>query len=176
MSGTSCLQISFIFNVCRCRLLRKSGHLVRKLPIDFYCCHWQQLLNVKMILGDQDLFFCDFFFFWLIFLLLLFLTFCWIFFILLMKGQLLKEEEKYFFWACLWLSLPPASPSSFLPLFWLHCYAAVEFKQAQRGFIAKYRIFCFFWQVCLLSPRAPYVLFWLENYWSVYCEEELGCN
>lgn len=74
-------------------------------------------------------------------------------------------------------SLPcPPPPSSFLPLFWLCYYAAFEFKQAQRGFIAKHRIFCFFWQVCLLSPRAPYVLFWLENYCSVYCEEELGCN
>lgn len=143
--------------------------------------YWFLLLSLTAVVKCQNdtwwpRFVFLWFFFLIYFLLLLFLTFCWIFCILLMKGQLLKEEERYFFWACLWLSLPPASPSSFLPLFWLRCYAAFEFKQAQRGFIAKYRIFCFFWQVCLLSPRAPYVLFWLENYCSVYCEEELGCN
>lgn len=38
----------------------------------------------------------------------------------------------------------------------------------------KYRIFCCSWQLCLLSPSAPYVLFGFENYCTRSYEEERG--
>lgn len=143
--------------------------------------YWFLLLSLTAVVKCQnDTWWPRFVFLWFFFSDLFFIT---IIFNLLLNFLCTFDERstpqgrgKVFFLSLFVVESPPASPSSFLPLFWLRCYAAFEFKQAQRGFIAKYRIFCFFWQVCLLSPRAPYVLFWLENYCSVYCEEELGCN
>lgn len=71
-------------------------------------------------------------------------------FTLLRKSHLTKGEEKDFVFGS-----------------FLHCgffsfacfYSAVEFEPGLRGFIAKCRIFCLSWQVCLLSAGAPYVLF-----------------
>lgn len=113
MSGTSCLQISFIFNVCRCRLLRKSGHLVRKLPIDFYCCHWQQLLNVKMILGDQDLFFCDFFFFLIDFFITIIFNLLLNFLYTFDERSTPQGRGKVFFLSLFVVESPPCLPQLF---------------------------------------------------------------